>query len=233
MATLLEVTNKILKRLREDEVSSLSDVYANLVASFVAEVVQELNEAIVWTFLDHTVTVSVVAGTVSYDLSGTNDKSQLLFDPYGQPHAWVFDDASDRYGNTMYYLDPSEYQRKFQQDRGITDAKPQWFTLEKNTDNDGLTLSLWPTPSATKYIRIRFNTPENELDPDTDEDVTIKMPIRLVRLGALEMALNERGEEIGEPGNLTESKYQLAKAQAIEDEIRARERTGVYDWIRN
>lgn len=233
MATLLEITNQVLLRLREDTVSDLSDDYAALIASFVADIVQELNECVVWNFLDHELTVSVVPGTVNYSLTGTNNKSQLLFDPVGRPQAWIFDDSNDPEGEPMFYLDPSEYYRRYQADRALTNDKPQWFTLEKDTDNDELVMRLWPEPSASKYIRIRFNTPEAELDPTTDAAVEIKMPARLVRLGALEMALNERGEEIGEPGNQAESRYEAAKGAAIEEEMRIRERAGYLDWSRN
>jgi hypothetical protein len=53
-----------------------------------------------------------------------------------------------------------------------------------------------------------------------------------VRLGALWLATLERGEEIGE-GTPTERRYRAALGAAVENEMRMRERTGVYDWVRN
>jgi hypothetical protein len=156
----------------------------------------------------------------------------LLYTPDGMPQAWIFDDSSDDQGEQMFYLDPSEYYRRLQLDRDMENDKPQWFTIEKDTDNDDLYIRLWPKPSASKYIRIRFNTPQAELDPDTDGATEIRMPERVVRLGALWLALNERGEEIGEGGPHW-TRYLMAKGAALENEARARERTGVYDWARN
>jgi hypothetical protein len=231
MATLLQITNKVLLRLREDTVTDLSDGYSALVASFVADTVAELNEATIWNFLDHEVVVPVVAGTQSYTLAGTNNTSHLLWNELG-PACWIFDASTSAQGTQMTYMDPTEFYRNYQADRSATSAKPIYFTIEKNTSDDDIALRLWPTPSATAYVRVRFNTPEAELDPTTDAATEIAMPERVVRLGALMLALNERGEEIGEPGNIAETRYTLAKGAAVENEIRARERSGFYDWKR-
>lgn len=231
LPTLLEITNKVLLRLREDQVDDLSDPYAALIASFVADTVAELNEATIWNFLDHEVTVDVLSGTQSYALTGTNNMSHILWNSTG-PACWIFDDDEAPAGTQMIYLDPSDFYRRYQSDRDNTSAKPQWFTIEKDTDNADLYIRLWPVPNADAHLRIRFNTPEEELDPETDADTEIYMPERLVRLGALMLALNERGEEIGEPGNIAETRYIMAKGAAVENEIRARERSGFYDWVR-
>lgn len=232
MATLLQVTNRVLRRLREDEVADLSDDYSALIADFVSDIVEELNEETIWNAYDTQYTVSVVAGTRDYALTGTTNESQLLYQPDGSAQAWIFDDSTDPEGEQMVYLDPSEYYRRLNMDRDMENDKPQWFTVEKDTDNDDLYLRLWPLPSATKYIRIRFNTSQAELDPSTDASVEIKLPSRVVFLGALWMAMQERGEEIGD-GGLHQMRYRRALGAAVENEIRARERTGFYDWQRN
>jgi hypothetical protein len=235
MATLLQITNKVLLRLREDSVTDLSAAYSALVASFVADTVAELNEATVWNFLDHEVTVQLANGTQSYTLTGTRNTSHMLWNELG-PACWIFDDSSAAQGTQMTYLDPTEFYRSYQSDRSNTSAKPIYFTLEKDptpaTENDQWLIRFWPTPSSATYVRIRMNTPEAELDPTTDAATEIAMNDRTVRLGALYLALNERGEEIGEPGNIAESRWLAAKGAAVENEIRARERSGFYDWRR-
>ena len=234
MATLLQITNKVMKRLREDALTAatlVTDDYGNLVGAMVCDIVAELNEATIWNFLDHEVTVTTVDGTQSYALTGTNNMSHLLWNATG-PACWAFDSSTATQGTQMCYLDPSEFYRRFQNDREMEGTKPHWFTIEKDTDNDDLYIRLWPIPDSVTYVRVRFNTPEAELDPDSDASTEIKMPERVVRLGALMMALNERGEEFGEPGNIAEQRYTMAKGAAVENEIRARERSGFYDWVR-
>jgi hypothetical protein len=235
MATLLTITNKVLKRLREDTVSDLTDDYANLIASFVADIHQEVNDAGPgWQALDAEITQSVTASTRTYDLdASTTDRSTLLWDPCGRPQCWMFDDASDADGAWMTYVDPTTMEQMYQADRDDTTDEPRYFTLRPNSDKGGYTLELYPTPSANRYIRLRMNTPETFLDPDSDASTTILLNERVILLGALYLALNERGEEIGEPGGLAETRYRMALADAVEDEVRTRERAGYYDWSRN
>lgn len=229
--TLLDITNQVLRRLREEQVTDLDDEYPALVASFVADVVAELNEATIWNFLDHEVEVSLVDGTNSYPLLGTNNNSHLLWNATG-PACWLFDSQLASAGTQLTYLDPSDFYSLYQGNRDLS-GTPAHFTVEKDTDNADLYIRFWPTPNASKYVRVRMNTPEPELDPAEDAATIIYMPDRVVRLGALAMAMNERGEEIGEPGNILERRYEAARGAAIENEIRARERSGFYDWSRN
>jgi hypothetical protein len=42
------------------------------------------------------------------------------------------------------------------------------------------------------------------------------MPSKILVLGATMLALNERGEELGEPGNIAERKFAAALAAEIE-----------------
>jgi hypothetical protein len=250
MATLLQITNQVLKRLREETVTDLTtDDYVNLVATFVTEAATDVNEAGPgWAALDHTINVAVTAAIGrAYDLSATvanggnvantdsptTAESTLLW-ARNRPQAWMWESDTDtETPDTLIYLDQTELERKYQLDRDETEADPVYFTLRATTDNDGWEMVLWPTTSARRHVRLRFNTPEAELDADTDAATTIKVDNRAVRLGALLYALNERGEELGEPGNLAERNYNRALGDAIEREIRVRERAGHFDWIRN
>lgn len=246
--TLLQMTNRVLRRLREDEVADLSEEYPALIAEFVADIAEEMNlTGPGWTALNHTINVAITASTRDYDLSAivsnggnvdnadtpTTEQSVMLHDMTGRPQAWIWDDASEDTGDPLTYIDPNTMERLFQADRDHTADDPFHFTLEKNADNDGWNLVLYPMPSAARHIRIRFNTPEAVLVPSTDAALVINVPNRPVYLGSLYLAFNERGEEIGEPGGIAERRYLDAKASAVEQEIRVRERAGYYDWERN
>lgn len=241
MATLLAITNKVLKRLREDTVADLTDPYAALIASYVADIAAEVGESFAWEVFNdwHTTTLTsageytLAAGT-GYGLI-PNNKSTLLFMPNGQPQCWLYDGLSDNTGQVLTYVDPTEMQRLRSADWGSRAASPTWFTIEPEADGDTVRLVIHPYPNAAavgKLVDLRLNTPQPELDPATDANTDLILPERLLRLGALYLALNERGEEVGEAGSIAERRYLNALAAAIENEIRARERTGVYDWRR-
>ena len=233
MATLLSITNRVLSRLREDTVAAVTDTaYASLVAEFVADIAQEVNEAAVWSALNHDVTVSVIAGTTAYTLSGVTQKSLLLVDQSDCPLSWMFADSSGNVGYQMNMISDNERLISYNANRGITQDYPLDFSLTTTSAATGLQLTLNPAPASNRYIRMRFNTPEAVLTPSTDGSVTIKVPEQVVYLGALFLAQNERGEEIGEPGNIAQTRYITTLADAKENEIRNQERAGVYDWYR-
>jgi len=59
------------------------------------------------------------------------------------------------------------------------------------------------------------------------------MPHRPVYLGALYLALNERGEEMGEPGGKAEQRYRVALNSAIEADQKAKVRSEEYEAVRD
>jgi hypothetical protein len=95
-------------------------------------------------------------------------------------------------------------------------------------------MALWPIPSIDDYmVRAYFNTPEDDLDVDSDANTDIKVPNNVVVLGALYKALNERGEEIGEPGGIAETNYYNALSRAISLDMNNRSRADGYVWFRD
>lgn len=255
MATLLELTNRVLRRLREDEVTSLADSdYATLVAGFVADIAQEVNHAHAWRALDTQLTFDVVAGQRDYDLGRlvadggsviaaadarvTNSHSVPLYGADGLPGAWIGATSTATTLVRMQDIERTYLSTKYFGNRSVTSALPTEYGLRHNSSAgemfEGILLTLYPTPSASgPLVRIGFNTPEEELDPTTDEATEIFVPNRVVFLGALYLALNERGEEIGEPGNIAETRYLRALASAQEADLSVRDRTGEMDWYRN
>jgi hypothetical protein len=83
-------------------------------------------------------------------------------------------------------------------------------------------------------MEIIFWTPAPQLAVDGTTDATeVLLPDRPIFLLALMTALNERGEEIGEPGNLAERKFVNALSAAIERDIQAAGKAERYEWRRD
>lgn len=208
--------------------------YPALIASFVSDIAQEVNEAGPgWSALDAEIDITLSAGTRVYTMTGTTNKSTLLYSPDGSPLVWSFLDSSDTYGQTIIQVDPYTMEGLYQNYRSLSNLIPSHFSIDANSTNASLEMTVWPTPSGARYIRAFVNTPEAELDVTTDASTSIKVPNRAVYLGALYMALNERGEEIGEPGGIMEQRYLAARGAAVEEEIRRTERMGRHDWQAN
>ena len=248
MATQLTLVNNVLRRLREDTVTSVADnAYAQLIAMFINDGMAEVQEAYDWSALVHDIDVDLVQGTASYDLSATVAQggnvdnsgspttmdSMLRFDAYGRPLAYIYDDSSDPEPNIILALITyDEYKRKQQLDRDEQQLDPCAFALKQADDGDGYYIYIWPTPDASRRLRITFWTPQAELSIDGTDDATdIVVPNPPVEAYAHMTAANERGEEIGEPGNLLERRWQ--RRLGGESAISADQRADRYESVRS
>ena len=77
--TYLELVNDVLVRLREEQVSTVSETtYSTLIGKFVNDAKRQIEDAYAWNVLGTTITVSTVQGTYSYALTGSGQKFQVL-----------------------------------------------------------------------------------------------------------------------------------------------------------
>jgi hypothetical protein len=250
MASQLTLVNNVLRRLREDTVTSVADnAYAQLIAIFINDGIREVCEAYDWNALFHTIDVDLVDGTSEYDLSATvalggnvdnagratTMDSMLRFDMYGRPLAFIYDSAADTEANIQLRLiTEDERQRRYLEDTGEVNTEPSMFSLLQATDGDGYIIRIWPEPDAARRLKIVFSTPQAELAIDgTDDSTDIIVPNQVVEAYAHLTAANERGEEIGEPGNMLERRYQRLLGGAIEAAMSADQRTNRYESWRD
>lgn len=236
MATRLTILNKILRKLRETEATTVADsAYTKLLGQFINDGMDEVSENHDWTSLNHEIVVSLTASTFEYDLTATSEKSQLLFDNDERPVAFLFDDVNDTDTNgQMRLISEAKRYRNYQGDRSLENLEPIDFSLVMAADGDNWLIRLWPAPSASRTLRINFWTPQAELTLTSADDSTeIIIPNRPVELYAYGMALNERGEELGEPGNLAERNYLNALGAAKENDMHGRIRVNEYEMYRD
>lgn len=233
--TLLQLVNRVLRRLREDEVTDLStDTYSKLVAEFVADAHREVVEAHDWAVMDKDLIFLTTAGTDRYSLgagspvlytgyeTGVSPKAQLRYRA-DMPLAAIYEDLTTLIaGTVLTSLEQGSYAevQDARLSRNGTTGRPSLFALEPTAT--GLDLIFDAPADATYYVYLRFHDPEAEINVDTDAARELIAPSAPVLAGAVYYALNERGEEMGEPGNVAERRYVTALGTAIEtDTIRA------------
>lgn len=247
--TFLDLLNKVLRRLREDTVNTMDGTeYSRLVSEFIAEIHQECVEVHDWTSMRHTINLAVANGTRTYNLGKTianggnvpntervtTTDSLLVYDQYNQPMAFLFDSDSDTQGNRMIPISQTNMERLYQSNRALTNTEPNYFSYRLHPSNDGLELTLWPIPATTRTARLTFWTPEEEPTTEgTDDNTALLVPWKPVYLGTLMLALNERGEEMGEPGNIAERRYYNSLARAIEADQQLGGRTNQQEFVRD
>ena len=219
MATQLTIVNKILSRLRETEVSSVAaSSYAKLMAIFINEAKEQLEDMWFWSVNETEIDTSILAdGTLTYDLTATNDRSFLIRgfnDQY--PHAY---DVTDGKEGQIYDITLKErnYIRNTYKGTPPTTETPVVFALQPDADGRGYTLALLWGSSAARTWRTYWYAPQAALATDGTADATeILLPERPIYTLALMLAANERGEEMGEPGGILERQANNATAAAME-----------------
>ena len=251
MATQLQLVNRVLRRLREDTVTGITDNdYSELIGEFVLDALEEVQDAHKWESLRHTANIDLVAAQYNYEISAKvasggdiadtdprvpNINSELQFIE-DMAQCWIRDDASDELGDPLTYVTPEQYKHIFASDNTETNDDPCYFTIQPYFDgtDEKLYMKFYPIPQAARKVEVVFWTPAPLLavDGTTDGDEVL-LPDRPVYLLAVMNALNERGEEMGEPGNLAERRFVNAIQVAIERDIQASGKADRYDWRRD
>lgn len=184
MATLLQVTNKVLRRLREDTVTATSDnAYATLVAALVNDTKREVEDAWTWTYLRSPITISCTASQSYVDLTGTNRRSKIL----------------DAYNSTINQeivpIPSSTLNRWTYTSSSVSSTNPEWYR-QRDLDSSGqLRVDLYPTPSSTDSLVFFCYIPQAEVTSDSTE---IDVPEDPLVYGTWAKAISERGEDGGQ-----------------------------------
>jgi len=208
MATTKELLNKVKIGLREtkipDSQTSVTDSYELLLLQFLNLAKEEVEEAWDWEELRTTVTLTLTAGTETYELISTGasditvpNTARLLYekDEYGR-FSQVFDVTDD----TEDRLTVKEWEDL--ESLSLTDddeqEEPFYIAFRRDSTNGNIVARVWPVPEKTRTLKIRFVIPQAEL-ADDDLSTVLSVDDRAVWTKALLYAMEERGEELGRP----------------------------------
>lgn len=179
--TLLQIVNAVLRRLREDEVTTVTQSdYARLIVDFVNQAKREVEDAWNWTQLRTTVTVTTASGTQTYTMTGAGDRFRIL-------NAFNSTNKSEMRQVTQHYID-------LQNNIGTTqNESPIFYNIRGVSGGDPI-VYLWPVPNAVETLNFQMVVPQDDLSDDAD---VLSIPSWPVLLGAYAKAVSERGEDGG------------------------------------
>jgi hypothetical protein len=234
VASTQDLLNKVLIGLRKDTIAttSVTSAYHLLLLQFLNTAKEEVENAWDWQALRTTITQAVVQGTTSYTLSGVTPRSRLLYERPAYDGTCetslrvngalpqVFD-VTDTTEYRLMEMTPERVERLHFLDND-EQALPTSFALVRTAT--GVTLRLYPTPSSARTLKLRFVVPQDDLGSTAITSNSLSVPATPVWLRALELANEERGEEIGQAEGSLIGRAQLALYNAI-----AAERTDADD----
>ena len=180
--TYLQAVNGVLRRLRENEVSSVTQTaYSKLIGDFVNDARDYVEGRYNWIGLEEIVEITSSQGTDEYTVDGAGDQANITA---------VVDDTNNR---TLRFMENDKIQQEKQLNQPDESAPTHWTVSGQASDGDPL-LTLRPTPDAAYTFRVYTDKTGVTL---TDDEDTIPVPPNLVIQLALALARGERGETGG------------------------------------
>lgn len=210
--TYLQIINEVLKRLREDQVGSVDySSYSSLISTFVNDAKREVENAWAWQVLKTQYSITPDGVNTEFTITGLDEsEAHLAYDNCDRP--MIFDVKT----NDEFQLNEISWDHylgwKLTDPTGLeSNDKPSMAAVAKGSDG------IWKIafdgkPASDRSYRVYFYSPQEEL---TTESTVLTVPWRPVVHLALLYALDERGEEIGEPGSKAWRRFDKSLGDAI------------------
>lgn len=192
--TYLELVNDVLVRLREPVVTTFSETtYSTLIGKFINDAKRQVEDAFSWNALGTTITVTTVANTSSYSLTGAGQKFQVM-DVINTTSIFGLTNISFVDMNRKLNFAP------------VATQTPVNYAFDGVDASYDTQVKLYPIPNAVYTIKFMLTVPQPTLALDA---TVVKVPDVLVVQNAYARALVERGED----GGLSSSEaYNLYRA---------------------
>ena len=202
--TYLELVNDVLIRLREDEVSNVSESsYSKLIGKFVNDSKRQVENAYDWNALSDTLTFTTTANLFNAVLVGSGQGFRLLD---------VLNDTSDWF---LEYMTSTEITRRFLLQGTTTTGAPTHYNFNGVDANGDTQVDVFPVPDGVYNLRFNIIKPQPALSANTDR---LLVPAEPVLLGAYARALAERGEDSGIFSSEAYALFKQELADAIANE---------------
>lgn len=199
--TYLELVNNVLIRLREGEVSSVSDnSYSKLIGILINDAKRTVEDAYNWNALTDTLTATTTNDVFNYVLVGSGTRFRML------------NAINDTSNEIMRYKTGVEMDELFLIPDTVQKGSPQWYNFNGVNGNGDTQIDIYPKPDGVYNLRFNMIIPQTKLITDS---TVLKVPAEPVALLAYAKALAERGEDGGLASN---EAYALYK-QSLTDHI--------------
>lgn len=180
--TYLEIVNSVLKRLRENTVSTVNETpYSSLIGDFVNVVKREVEDSWNWSVLRTTLTATTAANVFNYVLQDSGTRLRVL-DVINDTDNVFIEQRSTRWFDQQFLI--ADQQK----------GSPMYYNFNGVDANGDTQVDFYPIPDGVYAVRINCVVPQAELSADTDKPL---VNARLLIEGVLARAISERGEDGG------------------------------------
>ena len=198
--TYLSLMNNVLRRLREDEVSEVTQTtYSRMVGDYINDAKTLVQDAHDWSTLRKTVVVPTVEDITEYSLTGAGERVKLYS---------AINDTSNFF---MHYETPNWFSNAYYIS-GEVSGTPDSYTFSGVDENDDTKVRVFPKPSGVFSLRFDVCSREPNLTADADATVLPSMPI-------IHQAVALLARERGETGGTATQEYFAMANKYLSDAI--------------
>jgi hypothetical protein len=178
----IQLVNSVLRRLRETEVSSVSDnAYSKLIGEFINDAKRQVEDAYAWNSLSETLSAVTADGIFNYILVGSGQRFRVI-DVLNDTSNTVVTNATTKWMNEQFLL------------KARQNGSPSYYNFNGTNSNGDTQVDLFPIPDGVYELRFNIIKPQVALESDAD---TLLVPSEPVIFNATARALAERGEDGG------------------------------------
>ena len=198
--TYLNLMNSVLRRLREEETSSVtSTTYVKMVGDFINDAKTLVGQAADWSALRETITITTTASDNTYSLTGGGDNIKVMSMLNDTENCFMEYQTKDWFNEQLYISSAAE-------------GAPRYFTYNGLDASGDTQILVGPTPDAVYSIRV--DTVKRQADLSANDDVLL-IPAQPVIHLAVALLARERGET----GGTSTAEYFTIANQYLSDAI--------------
>jgi hypothetical protein len=198
--TYLNLMNSVLRRLREEETTSVtSTTYVKMVGDFINDAKTLVGQAADWSALRETLTISTTASDNTYSLTGGGDNVKVMSMLNDTQNCFMNYQTKDWFNDALYISNAVE-------------GAPKYFTYNGLDGNGDTQILFGPTPDGVYSIRVDLVKRQADLAANDD---SLLIPAQPVIHLAVALLARERGET---GGTSTAEYFQIAN-QYLSDAI--------------
>ena len=198
--TYVEIVNSVLRRLRETEVTSVSDnAYSKMIGDFVNDSKRAVEDAYNWNALTDTLTATTSNALFSYSLTDSGQRFRVI-DVINDTSNFVLREGTTRWFNEQFLNATPPV------------GSPQYYNFNGVDANGDTMVDVFPIPDRAYDLRFNLIIPQGNLTNNTD---VLKVPEQPVIFLAYARALAERGEDGGLASSEAAALYRQSLADAI------------------
>ena len=177
----LELVNDVLIRLREDEVTAVTDTsYSKLIGKFINDAKRIVEDSFQWNVLTETLTVTTADGLFNYVLTGAGQRFRVMDVVHSEDDVFLQPVTSSTMTNYLLNATP-------------TKGSPYYYNFN-GVNNGDTQVDLYPIPDGVYNIYFNIFKPQVALNAGADE---LLVPAEPVIKYAYAQAVAERGEDGG------------------------------------